>query len=370
MAGATALRELTHSATGEVRLAVPGDDAELRSLMRRSVIPGAARVAFTREPSFFEADGMAGANDTTVVARANGRLTGLGRVSVLSLIRNGGSHRIGYLGSLRVADGVTSSPRLIRDGYELLLRESDPSAIGFFTSIAADNVRARRVLEHGGRFGIPEYRPLADLVTLVAPVSRYAAPINAGVASMDELTAFLESRSRHYQLGLSWDGDRWNALRRHGVAPDDFVVVRRGGSLVACAAVWDQGAFKQTVIDGYEGMFAASRPVMNAISMIFGRPVLPQPGNVLRQGAVLGGYANTPDDWRELWPALLQRARALGVSWMTLCRDARDPELAVLRRLTRGREYLTTLYDVQWRDGPRWTEPWSDGLFRPEVGLL
>lgn len=55
--------------------AEPSDDAELRRLLRDNPMPGAFRLALTREPSFFQAAALEGDVHQTVVARtAGGRL--------------------------------------------------------------------------------------------------------------------------------------------------------------------------------------------------------------------------------------------------------------------------------------------------------
>ena len=355
--------------TAAVSLAERADDAGLRRLMRESVMPGAVRVAFTREPDYFAADGLAGAEDVTIVARTGGRVMGSGRCSVYPMLRNGVRHRMGYLGLLRVAAGTSESPRLICDGYELLRREVEPRADGFFTSIASDNVRARRVLELGGRLGLPAYRRLCDLVTLIVPV-RSSTAKSGDAVSNDELVEFLARDSRRCQLSLAWDPTVLQAFARHGVGARDFATIRRNGTIVACAAVWDQRAFRQIVIDGYEGALAQFRPIINAALVMRGRPRLPAPGTVLNQGAVLGASVPDSRDWGALWHELHAMASQRGLSWLAIARDARDPELAILRRLTRGREYRTTLYEVTWAGAERWPDAWDDRVFRPEVGLL
>lgn len=365
MAGSLALSVAATS----VAVAERADEAGLRRLMRASVIPGAVRVAFTREPDYFAADGLAGAEDVTIVARREGRVVGSGRCSVYPLLRNGVRHRIGYLGLLRVVADAPESPRLIRDGYELLRHEVQSRADGFFTSIATDNARARRVLESGGRFGLPAYRPLCELVTLVAPVRSTtgtpAAPVPHG-----ELVEFLVQDARRFQLSLAWDATVLQDLTRHGVQARDFAVVRRHGKVAACAAVWDQRRFRQTVIDGYEGMLETFRPLVNATLVMRRRPRLPAPGTVLNQGAILGASVPDPRDWDVLWHELQLQAAARGLAWLVIARDARDPELSALRRLTRGREYHTTLYEVVWPGRKPWADPRDSALFRPEVGLL
>jgi len=383
VAGIAAARPLTRPPTGagtvappwELSLAGAGDDAALRTLLRRSVMPGPVRVAFTREPHYAAADGLAGAEDFTLVARRAGAVLGMGRCSIHTLHRNGQPQRLGYLGELRVLPGTASSARLLRDGYSALVEMASRTRVdGYVTSIATDNQRARRVLERGRRFGLPSYRPLAPLVTLVAPVRRRSTARRAaeapGPCDPDALTDFLQRHAREGQLSLSWDAARWTALARHGITPASFTVVQEGGRIVAAAAVWDQRAFRQTVIDGYAGALQLTRPWINVVQRLRGAPPLPPPGAVLAQGALLGATVPDPRDWPALWHGLQARAVAAGVSWLAVTRDANDPQLDALRRLLRPREYRTTLYEVSWPDRPSWPGAWDARPFRPEVGLL
>ena len=375
MAGGAATSTL--SARPIVTSITRDDDAAIRALLRASVIPGAVRVAFTREPHYFAGDALAGGEDHAVVARHDGRLVGLGRCTVYSLNRNGAPARVGYLGELRVAPGTAHSARLLRDGYAQLA-ESVGDVDACFTSITSDNDRARAVLEQGGRLGLPVYTPLASLVTLVAPVAPVRATDTArGIASDDggagedveEAMAFIAARARNAQLTLAWDGDLLTRLAPHGFGAGDLVLVRRGGAVVAVAGVWDQRPFRQVVVDGYDTALQLTRTPANLWFRLTKRPMLPPPGSVLAQGAVLGATVTAPDDWHALWPALQARAHAKRLAWLAIARDARDPELAVLRALTHAREYHTTLYDVAL-GGRAPATAWDSRLVRPEVGLL
>lgn len=360
-------------------VATADDDAEVRALLRRSVIPGAVRVAFTREPDYFLGEGLAGSSDVTIVARRGGVLVAVGRCSVLTLFVNGRPQRVGYLGELRMAPGTPASPRLLRDGYAFLAELTDGWGVErYVTSIADDNDRARRVLAHGGRFGLPAYRPIARLVTLVAPVTRRASvgassPTNAPAidhAPESELTEFLQSQAKGVQLGLCWDRGQWEALSQHGLSSDAFSAVRRHGRVVATGAVWDQRAFRQTVIDGYSSAMRVARPFINAIMTLRSLPPLPAPGERLAMGAVCGATVTDPNDWTVLWQELNQSASASGLLWLAVVRDVRDPDLALLRRTLAAREYRTTLFDVALSGRPHGDADWDGRLFRPEVGLL
>jgi hypothetical protein len=352
-----------------VAIADRGDDENLRRLLRTSVTPGGVRLAFTRESDFFATDGLADA-DVTVVARRDGRVVGSGRCSVYLLTRNAVPRRVGYLSALRVQDYTSESARLLRQGYQRLGREVAPLADGFYTSIATDNVRARRVLEHSGRLGLPSYRPLCDLVTLVGAVRSGSGGLDLAAAEESELGEFLERRAADSQLALSWEPTRWRQLEHRGIAARDFSVVRQDGRIVAAAAVWDQRSFRQTIVDGYEGWLRHVRPLLNGALALRRMPPLPVPGSVLAQGALFGATVQDSSAWPALWNLVRQRAAAAGLQWVCLSRDARDPELPMLRRLMKGQEYRTTLYEVTWQGGARWPDPWDDRLFRPEVSLL
>ena len=264
----------------DLALARGDDDAELRALLRRSVMPGPIRIAMTREPDYFAAEGLAGSDDVTLVARSNGRLVGMGRCSTNTLYRNGTTQRVAYLGELRVDRGASQPARLLRDGYQFLVRHAG-NADGFFTSIASDNVRARKVLERGERLGLPSYRMLCDLVTLVIPVGRSGHPVVTPNHDAAHYVDFLDQQSRRYHLALTWDASRWSSLVRHGVTAASMVVAERGSGIAGVAIVWDQRAFRQVVVDGYDERVQVARPLYNGAQWLRGMPRLPAPGSVL-----------------------------------------------------------------------------------------
>lgn len=375
MAGAVAPGELIAaraSARDGFALATHEDDADLRALLRRSEMPGAIRVAFTREPSYFAAEGLGGGTDYTLVHRTGGTIDGVARLSVHRMYRNGTPARIGYLAELRIDPAAAHSARLLREGFARIRGYATSAGVEHcFTSIARDNERARRVLEHGGRLGLPRYVPMADLVTLVARVPRRTRrPPPATSPDEAELTAFLERHARAYELSLTWDGERWRSLARHGLGPADFSTVRDHNQMVAAGAVWDQRPFRQVLVSGYEGVLRLVRPLIAAVARIGVMPPLPPAGTLLAQGMILGAVASEARHWQPLLRALLASAADRGLEWVTLARDARDPELPVLRALLRAREYRTRLYYVRWTGDPGEPDTTPAALVRPEVALL
>lgn len=375
MAGTTVASAM-NGLRASVKFCIAGraDEAELRALLRATPTPGAVSLRFEREPDYFAGEALAGADDRTIIARREGRLVCMGRCSTRVVYFNGAPRRVSYLGELRLAAGTERALEVLRDGYSFFsgIAEQEPAEF-YFTSIATDNLRGRRVLEKGRKLGLPEYRFLTELVTLVSPVVRRGSGRVMNVesnATVAELSAFLNKHARDGQLAPTWDGACWVALARHGIGVGNFVVVRRAGEIVAAGAVWDQRAFKQTVIDGYSAGLRWARPVINLASGCAGRPGLPSPGSVFPQAAVLGLAWDDEAALRELWVSLRQRAMACGVRWLTFAADAGDEKLTQARRAMQGREYCTRLYAVRWAELPVRTGEPDGRRFRPEIALL
>lgn len=363
---------------GTFAFAGPADEAELRALLRRSPTAGSARLAFTREPDYFAADGLAGSRDKTLIHRSGEDLDGIGRLAALELHRDGEPRQMAYLGELRLDPGVRGRARVLREGYAALREWAEGQAPdGCFTSIAAENERARRVLENGGRLGLPAYVPITRLFTRLIPVRAAGAAPSSGEnpegIGETELTEFLQREAKKAQLTLTWDAARWPALRRHGLHPGDFVLVREGnrpgGRLVAAGAVWDLRAFRQVVVDGYSGFLRRAWPLLRFLARLRLSPALPAPGETLAQGMIFGAAVEEPRHWAPLLRGLLQAAAKKGLRWLVIAREERDPELAQLRRLVAAREYATRLFEVCWQGQPAGGS-WGDFPFRPEVALL
>ena len=66
-----------------------------------------------------------------------------------------------------------------------------------------------------------------------------------------------------------------------GLAIDDFTLMSdRSGKLVAAGALWDQSAYKQYVVQGYNGWLRFLKPFSGALQL-FGYPMLPNIGSII-----------------------------------------------------------------------------------------
>ena len=364
----------------EFTLTTEADDTDIRRLLRENPMAGQISLSLEREPDYFTEARHSGAEHQTIVARDQGRVICVGTCSFRQRFVNGEPRRVGYLGGLRLDGSLCGRSDILRRGYRFFhgLQRANPADC-YFTAIAADNERARQFLEHGLP-GMPRYEYLDDFVTMLVPVprsrrreeadSRTPANPPPHVVGYEAIAALLEKHSNRYQLAPHWRAEELQALHPLGLRLDDFRFLNDGGKAVACATLWDQRSFKQTVIRAYAAPLAWAQPWINFAARLWGRPRLPEVGSALAHAAVshLAAPPNRPEMIASLIRSLFPLARSKGIEWLTLGFAAADPRLAALRGRFAAREYRSRLYRVRWPDLPGDT---LDGrLPCPEIALL
>jgi hypothetical protein len=356
-------------------LARRADDAEIRRLLRENPMGGDVSLTFEREPDSTIAATIEGDVHHTIVARDTdcGRLVALGSVSVRDGYLNGSIARIGYLSQLRLDHRSRSRAPIVRGGYEFLREQCEMSrplrADVYFTTIAADNIRARRFLERGIE-SMPTYRLVDTFITSILPGRRPYESSLVRRATPDDLPAIigcLNGNGSRHQFSPSWTKDQLlSPTRSPGLKIDDFFIATRGARVLGCVASWDQSSFKQTVVRGYSPRLARWRPLINAFGPLFGQPRLPEPGSALPLTYL--SHVAIEDDEPDIFAALLNAACRDGGRWYVLGLSSRSPLLCAIPRRLRGRTYRTNLYTVQW---PGSSAPQLDGRpCQPEVALL
>ena len=357
--------------------AVPDDDAAIRRLLRENPTAGAISLSFEREPGYFIGGAVAGATDVTILAYEHGNLLGMGRRTTRDAYLEGAVRRVAYLSELRLDHTAANRVALLRGGYNCFheLQVATPADFTL-TSIAADNHRALRLLERGLP-GFPTYTSLSEYVTLVIPVPRRPAPgtlaiIPAALSHLPDLVALLNSHGSCHSLAPAWTAERLQALSAHGLHLNHFALAYRNSHLVAATALWDQRAFRQTVIRCYEPSLAAARPVLNFLAQLFGTPRLPAVGSTLAHACLspLALAAGEDGLLPDLVAAVLPVARARNLEYLTLGLVATDPRLPLLEKRFRPRRYLSRLYRVTWPDDPHPARPFPAVALWPEVALL
>jgi hypothetical protein len=327
-------------------LATRDDDAGIRRLLATNAVPGRIRIRYEREPDYFA--GIATMGETQVlVARVDGRVVGVACRSVRARSINGDHADVGYLGQLRI-DPQFRGRWLVLRGFRMLHelhRQSPPR--GYITTIVEGNEEAEGVLVRRARGPMPRYRKIDRLITLVLPAS--GASVAPASRPLAEIVAFLDREGRRKNFSPVYDEASFRDGTTRGFDPRDFIVIERDGVIAGVAGLWDQSAYKQSIVDGYDPLLNIARPFYNAAAKMLRRPMLPRRGTALR--FAYGSFFRVADDdpatARALITQLLAAARARQLDHLLLGFTESDPLLAVARTF-RHVAYPAGVYTVAW----------------------
>jgi hypothetical protein len=256
-------------------LATQDDDDALRSLLRENDMPAWVNISLEREPSFF-----AGKNPVTqefaVIARSNNALVGMYTYAIQQVYCNEHASSLGYLGGLRVHKSYRNQLRVLKGGFASIDYLMPPSKNTFyFTSVGSENVKARRLLE-AGVSGLPKYLLAGEIVTFALSITQGKASTNGWRVLTEEdipaVLAFHAQQAIQYQFSpvLNEHIIRYIGLNNFWIHYDN--------GIEACAAIWDQSAYKQIVARQYRFPIDVLRPLYNIYARFTKRPCLPAVG--------------------------------------------------------------------------------------------
>lgn len=344
-----------------ISLASEADDAGVRRLVRTQALPGRVRLSFCREPDFSIGCAVTGDEYRILVARSQpeGDVVGVACRSVRRVFLNGRGQRIGYLGQLRV-DERYRGRWLVSRGFAMLeaMHRHDPLP-AYLVSIVDGNDEATGILVRKPRRGFPRFREVARYVTFALRVRRSRWSRHSGRPSLNEISEFLLRECPRRQLSSIWTPDSLERLAAYGLTTDDMRVADGDSGIAGVIALWDQSAYKQSVIRGYSGWLRAASPL------------LPRPGTPLRSAyASLVCVAN--DDVR-VFDALLREACALaaerGFDYLLIGLDVRDPLFDIARTYPHI-AYPSRLYLASWPEGDLSHESLDDRPVYVDIATL
>ncbi len=342
-----------------VDLARPGDEPGIRDLLRRQPVPGRIRLAFLRDPDFSAGCAVTGDDYRIVIARSeiDGRIVGVACRSVRHVFLNGQVQRIGYLGQLRV-DHDYRGRWLVSRGYSLLHQMDREDPLSYIAAIVEGNDEAAGVLVTRRRRLFPVFREITRYRTLALPV-RWSRPALPGreeivAGSIDQVPAllqYLSSEGRRRQLFSVWTEARLRMLDDLGLGLVDVRIARRDGAIVGVMALWDQSAYKQTVVHGYSGWLKALAP-LSRIGAWRACPIVPRIGQEIRSAyASLVCIANdNASVFRRLLREIYNLACSRRFDYLLVGLDSRDPLLRAARAY-RHFAYPSRLYFASWTNG-------------------
>ncbi len=311
-----------------IELATPEDDDGIRRLLANNPVPGNPPVIYAREPNYFLGCDTMGDFWQVVVARhlPTGEIAGVGCRAVRTLYVNGQPRRVGYLGQLRV-DGKFRGRWIVQQGYRFFRElHADGRCDGYITTIIAGNSVAERLLVAAARPSLPRYRLLDRIVAVTLPVSRTTEIPR--FARNDMVVDLLNTHGPRRQFFPVYRGE-----------PVDSVGDEKG-----VAGLWDQSAYKQTIVPGRGALrmaYASFVCVRNDDTTVFDR----------------------------LLDQLLALAAQRGLEYVVFGLSARDPLLAVAQRRPHV-AYESRLYTVCMPGEERFHEQLDERIPYVELATL
>jgi N-acetylglutamate synthase-like GNAT family acetyltransferase len=361
-----------------IRHATEEDDEALQQILRDNPMQGWIRLALTRSPSYFAGENLMG-RSRVVIGEDNakgGAIVGMYHTHFLPVFVNGKPVLASYLGELRVNPAYRNRPSIIKQGFAsirpLNRPEADQAAI-WFTSIASDNHRARRLLE-SDHADLPRYKPVGELQTLAISVRHGQPPKRLRQATRSDIPAICEFYNRHasrYHFAPYLEPAWLESISdSKGLTIEDFWLYELEGKLQACVAIWDHRAFKQTLVQGYRFPLNRLRPAYNLMAYLQGKPLLPKPHRNL-ESVYLAFFACTPNAENQASSLLkegLYIARSKQAKIGLIGFGAAHPLMAKLTSALSPTIYRTCIETVSWKD-EKSIKPGASNV-QPEIAIL
>ena len=359
-----------------LRKASADDDRHLRSILRDNAMDSWIQLTTEREPCYFDGESLMG-NSWTVIGyqQESHELAGMFSCGIVPVHVNGLPESTGYLGELRIDPRFRHRIRLMKAGFRSigLLVPEMASVNAWFTSIASENIRARRLLEAGLR-DMPRYQPAGEMESMVINVRRGK---NRGLLQpasrddIDDLAAFYNRKASAYQFSPVLQPEWLRSLSgERGLKLQDFFMLKKEGSVKAAFALWDQRVFRQTVCRGYRHLPGFIRGAYNLYSSCFRRIRLPDVGSRLEHLflAFLAIDAMNETLWLEILQEALFHAQSKGVDAVVLGLSAQHPLEASIRQKFKPVVYRTCIETVTMPD--RAGVVLNGFPMQPEIALL
>jgi hypothetical protein len=357
------------------RTALESDDDALKAALRNNAMDSWVCLSFEREPSYFDGVALMGQSYTVIACDKNQPeiMVGMYSCAFLPVHINGTVARLGYLGCLRVNPPYRHKIRILKGGFNSMpILIPDLGSLPFwFTSVASENVLARRVLETGLK-GMPIYQAVGEVETLAINTQqgRLSGLLQQATrADIPALVAFFNQQAACYQFAPVLT-EQWllNLSGDNGLCLDHFWLLKDGVQIHACLAIWDQRAFKQTVARGYRFPISLLRGAYNVFAGMTGRVQLPAVGEQLEQVFLAFVAVDNLADALAVVREGLARARDKGAEVAVLGLSVANPLTVLLKQSLKPSVYRTTIETVILSDG---LAPTLDGRPpQPEVAVL
>jgi hypothetical protein len=346
----------------EYGLARPEDDADLRAILRASPFAGSISLSLEREPNYFLAASVDGTFHQTLALRDShtNEIIGMGDRSIRPRWLNGRVQEVGYFSGLRGREKYRqglAAARFLGKGFEgMHALHQDGRAPYYLMSIISDNDTARRILTSN----LPHYprlHPYTRMFTYAIHPTRpkKESGIKITRGTLDLIPAIVDCLARYgtrTQFAPHWTTDTLLSALTPALSISDFFLALSGDRVTGCLALWDQQAFKQSVIRGYAGTIARLRKLINLLAPLGGWPRLPNIGTRLNHcfASFLALDEDDPEIFSALLCALHNEAARRKYDYVMLGLPEASPFHAIVKSY-RPITYESQIYLTAWEDG-------------------
>lgn len=331
--------------------------SSLLQLLEENAMQGAIEMVMTRRPDYFANLHYFG-TEYPVLAEEHDRVVGMCQLTKHNGFINGQLQPLGYLNSLRISHSYRNRIRVLKSGFDYLKQHLSPPQY-CYTSIASDNLTARKLLEKENT-GLPRYHPLGELNTLAISTQRgryLGLWQNQTVEQYPEVVEFYHRQTIGYQLSPQLSVE-W--LINSGLPVWGY---RVNGELQACAVLWNQQAFKQVMALDYHSIWRAIKPIYNGYASLMKRVALPAKQQTLDQSFLAFFAVADRQDMLSLIDDALSRCTT---KVLTFGLASSHPMLKAVVKRFRPLSYKTCLYGVDLAASPVWPQQ----TIAPEAAIL
>ncbi|MCS7305586.1 MAG: hypothetical protein NZ602_10825 [Thermoguttaceae bacterium] len=345
-----------------IELAKPSDDVALQQLGLEPIRASSVVVSFRHHPSFFQSVRVQGPITQIGVARdtQTGEIVGWGIRSIRPAYINGRAANLGYLGGLWLHPAVRSGTLLARMFQSFYQLHRDRQTQLYLTTIPEQAYEIRQLFT-SGRAALPHYDDLGRYYALGirTPTSKTwpgstLEVIQADSTHLQQIEQTLSQQgSRRQFFPCFIANDLLSGLPHlRDLRPRDFYLAIERGHVVGIAALWNQSAFRQLILEGYRGWRRLLQGLGQRVRKFLGKPPEYQPGQQIpyRFLSFLAVQDDRRDVVRALVGSLCQQASEAGAKAVLIGLHEKDPLLTALWQF-RPYVHCRRLYLVYWEDG-------------------
>lgn len=256
-----------------IRNACQEDNQALLELSRQAPMAADLVVSIDRAPDYFYLSNLQGNNPVIFLAEKDGKLIGTVGFSLRTVFFRGVPLEIAYIGGIKIDRDFQKSLvafRLMKQVADFLDQSPVKCAV---ILVIGKNAAMNALLS--GRADIPVFDHIAQYrIKYLLPIRCYRQSEKelirpATRADLKELSALFKQYYRNYELSPGWDEDYLSAcFQEPGFRLENSWLVIKDGRIVAAACLWDQSAFKNTIVTHYGGKYALLSRLLRPLNLL------------------------------------------------------------------------------------------------------